>query len=193
MAIPKRSKQNSLWLTWFLNQEIGLYMVKVDLHYIQDAFNTFGLDEHCEFYQMAYKEITNSPMGLLTDTEADLYAEQLYGLIHARFILTEAGISLMIDKYNEVFDKCPRYLCYNTTALPIGLNSSIGVDTTQLFCPSCKDIFKPPRDSALNKIDGAYFGPNFPHMFLMANPKLIPVVRQEKFIGKLFGFKIKYK
>ena len=67
----------------------------------------------------------------------------LYGLIHARFILTSEGLQMMKDKYSKnEFGVCPRILCNRQSVLPIGKYEDLSIARVKVYCPKCKDIYE---------------------------------------------------
>jgi casein kinase II subunit beta len=69
----------------------------------------------------------------------DSAAEMLYGLIHARYILTNRGMLAMLEKYKQGhFGRCPRYLCNNQQCLPTGTSDIFRTATVKIFCPKCQ-------------------------------------------------------
>ena len=121
----------------------------------------------------------------------DLYqsAMDLYGLIHARFILTQKGLHMMKDKFNKnVFGACPRILCDRQSVLPIGISEDLSIARVKVYCPKCKEVYVPRMRFV--DIDGAYFGCSFPHIFLQTFPDFIPKENAIPYEPKIFGFKI---
>jgi casein kinase II subunit beta len=59
--------------------------------------------------------------------------------------------------------------------------------SAKLYCPSCCDIYRPPPAVTL---DGAHFGPAFPHMFLFEFAQFDKSAQFKAFEMKAFGFKI---
>jgi len=98
-------------------------------------------------------------------------AEMLYGLIHARYILTSKGLAAMVnkilkhsfaclshsikdsqidsvylqlDKYkNYDFGRCPRVYCCGQPCLPVGQSDLPRSSTVKIYCPKCEDIYYP--------------------------------------------------
>jgi len=117
-------------------------------------------------------------------------AELLYGLIHARFVITPRGMSAMLEKYkNTHFGRCPRAFCQGQPVLPVGQSDVPRMHTSKVFCPKCSDIYY-PRSQRQANVDGAYFGTSFCHLFLQTYWDMVPSPPPTTYIPRIFGFKI---
>jgi len=120
-------------------------------------------------------------------------ARVLYGLIHARYILTAQGLSDMKAKFKaSEFGSCPRTLCEKQTVLPVGLSDSVslsGENPMKLFCARCRELYDHTVPGG-NYIDGAFFGSTFPHLFLQTYGELRPQRCTRRYIPRVFGFKV---
>lgn len=165
------------WVTWFLSTKGNEYFCEVDQDYILDRFNLTGLNAEVQHYPQALDLITDSLQDDLSDSIRDsveAQAKLLYGLVHARYIITTRGLAKMLEKYKRAdFGRCPRVLCYQQPLLPVGLSDNPFQKAVKLFCPRCEDIYS-PKSSRHGTIDGAFFGSTFPHMLFMVYPHVLP-------------------
>ncbi|KAJ4902535.1 Casein kinase II subunit beta' [Raphanus sativus] len=192
-------EEDLAWTTWFCKLPGNEFLCEVDDYYILDNFNLCGLRHQVPYYDHALDLILDddsSPHGqMITDEQNELIesaAEMLYGLIHARYILTDKGFLSMLNKYNRSeFGRCPRDSCSGQSCLPIGLSDVPGASTVKMYCPKCEDVYHPPSKFQGSNIDGAYFGTAFPHLFLMYYPNKRPKkMLSESYVPRLFGFKL---
>nr|KJB39778.1 hypothetical protein B456_007G030400 [Gossypium raimondii] len=183
------------WISWFCNLRGNEFFCEVDDDYIQDDFNLCGLSSQVPYYDYALDLILDieSSHDMFTEEQNELVesaAEMLYGLIHARFILTSKGMAAMLDKYkNYDFGRCPRVYCCGQPCLPVGQSDFPRSSTVKIFCPRCEDIYY-PRSKYQGNIDGAYFGTTFPHLFLMTYSHLKPLKASQIYVPRVFGFKL---
>ncbi|TKY87570.1 hypothetical protein EX895_003584 [Sporisorium graminicola] len=165
------------WVTWFLSTKGNEYFCEVDEDYILDRFNLTGLNAEVQHYPQALDLITDSLEDDLSDSIRDsveAQAKLLYGLVHARYVITTRGLAKMLEKYKRAdFGRCPRVLCYQQPLLPVGLSDNPFQKAVKLFCPRCEDIYS-PKSSRHGTIDGAFFGSTFPHMLFMVYPNVLP-------------------
>ena len=174
------SEYANSWITWFLSTKGNEYFVEIDEDYILDRFNLTGLNgEVVQEYARALDLITDQ-LEDEDDMDEDLRetidnsARYLYGLIHARYIITTRGLAKMLDKYRSAdFGTCPRVYCYSQPVLPVGLADAPYQKAVKLYCPRCEDLYS-PKGSRHGNIDGAYFGTTFPHMLFMVYPHMVP-------------------
>jgi len=185
--------EETSWISWFCSLKGNEFFAEVDEDYIQDDFNLTGLNGMVPNYDYALDMILDAETDDLTEEQTEIVesaAEMLYGLIHARFILTSRGLSQMVEKLNNVeFGRCPRVYCQGQPVLPVGQSDIPRTNTVKLFCPKCQDIYYPKLSRHAN-IDGAYFGTTFPHLLYQTYPELVPTKPSFSYVPRIFGFKI---
>ncbi|KAH9964696.1 casein kinase II, regulatory subunit [Lactifluus volemus] len=171
------SDYSNSWISWFLSSKGNEYFCEVEEDYILDRFNLTGLNTEVQNYTQALDLITDN---LDDDFQEelrgtlDIQARLLYGLIHARWIVTARGLAKMLDKYKKAdFGRCPRVLCQGQPLLPVGLTDVPYEKSVKLYCGRCEDIYS-PKSSRHGSIDGAYFGTSFPHLLFLVYPAFLP-------------------
>ena len=115
----------------------------------------------------------------------------LYGMIHARYLLTSRGIQGLYEKFNEgVYGLCWNEKCESERryTLPIGMDV-VGQESAHVYCPYCGETYK-PRSSKLAQIDGAYFGSSAAHMLVLQYAGAIKQGSTPTYIPLLSGFRI---
>jgi casein kinase II subunit beta len=126
------------------------FFSEVDDEYAQDSFNLTGLASLVSNFEAALDlilDVETSTNDMMTDDQQEQIendAETLFGLVHARYILTSRGLAAMFDKYKQAdFGKCPRVLCDGQPLLPVGLSDQPTQHAVKLFCPRCEDVYHP--------------------------------------------------
>ncbi|KAJ0964330.1 hypothetical protein J5N97_029452 [Dioscorea zingiberensis] len=189
--------EDTSWISWFCNLKGNEFFCEIDEDYIQDDFNLCGLSGQVPYYDYALDlilDVESSHGDMFTEEQNEMVesaAEMLYGLIHVRYILTGKGMAAMLEKFkNYDFGRCPRVYCCSQPCLPVGQSDIPRSSTVKIYCPKCEDIHY-PRSKYQGNIDGAYFGTTFPHLFLMTYGHLNPQKMPQRYIPRVFGFKVR--
>ncbi|CAF2091028.1 unnamed protein product [Brassica napus] len=147
------SGSDTSWVSWFCSLKGNEFFCEVDDDYIQDDFNLCGLSSLVPYYEYALDlilDVESSHGEMFTEEQNELIesaAEMLYGLIHARYILTTKGLAAMLDKYkNYDFGRCPRVYCCGQPCFPVGQSDLPRSSTVKIYCPKCEDIYYPTQD-----------------------------------------------
>ncbi len=179
------------WASWFCNLSGNQFFCEIEKSYIEDSFNLFGLKQ---YISKDYSKALDTILDRLTPTEPETEdlsrsAALLYGLIHARYIVTSHGLDSMHRKYtNKEFGECPRVLCRGQPVVPMGFADDPKHGMVKLLCPKCRDVYNCHANH--RHIDGAFFGPTFPNLFFMSYENLVPEPAVEQFVPRVFGFRI---
>ena len=190
------SDEDGSWIAWFCNLRGNEFFCEVDEDYIQDDFNLTGLNGLVPYYDYALDMVLDVEMPMedsLTEEQQEIVesaAEMLYGLIHARYIVTNRGMHAMYEKYRSAsFGRCPQVFCQGQPVLPVGLSDLPRNYTVNVFCPRCHGLYFPKSTRQAN-IDGAYFGTTFPHLYLMTHPEMVPSRPGQSYVPRVYGFRI---
>eukprot|EP00494_Astrolonche_serrata_P032968 UN33237 len=182
------------WIEAFTSVRGHEYFCKVAEAFISDNFNLYGLPDIFPYHVYLVQLILDKEQVQKFDEEflddLDSEAELFYCMIHQRYITTGRGLVQMCKKYqNGEFGHCPNYFCRKQPVLPVGLHSSLGNDSIKIYCPSCEKVYR-PASSRSEHVDGAAFGPTFPHLFFLTFPELKPDAPPEKYVPKIYGFRV---
>ncbi|KAJ7769548.1 casein kinase II, regulatory subunit [Mycena olivaceomarginata] len=159
LSMDSDSDYSMSWISWFLSSKGNEYFCEVDEDFILDRFNLTGLNAQVADYAQALNLIMDQLDGHELPEYLNVQAGVLYGLIHARWIVTAAGQTKMVSRSinRGDFGRCPRVLCQSQSLLPVGLVDVPFEKTVKLYCGRCEDLYS-PKSSRHGSIDGAYFG-----------------------------------
>lgn len=207
------------WAQHFCRQPGNEFFCLIPLDYMTDRFNLTNLNEAMDHFQPAWRVITSNRPAMYYATSStnnlmsgyttgasvaarigarhalpvemlELAAAQLYGLIHARYVLSTDGVLDVLRKYRRKdYGWCPRVYCEQAALLPVGMTDRVNVNTVKMYCASCNDVYE-PRKTRHRLIDGAYFGTGLPHMLYMTHPTLRPPRSEKSYHGTLYGFRL---
>lgn len=97
---------NRPFISQFISSRGNEYFCEIDEEYLTDRFNLTGLNTEVQYYQYALDLITD-----VFDLDADddlreqieKSARHLYGLVHARYIVTTRGLAKMVRPLSRPF------------------------------------------------------------------------------------------
>ncbi|KAI9695786.1 MAG: casein kinase 2 regulatory subunit [Candelina mexicana] len=187
------SDYTSYWRDWFISSRGNEYFCEIDEEYLTDRFNLTNLNAEVQYYQYALDLVTDV---FDLDCEDDMReqieksARHLYGLVHARYIVTTRGLAKMLEKYKKGdFGKCPRVMCDSQHLLPTGLSDNPHIKAVKLYCSKCEDLYN-PKSSRHASVDGAYFGTSFHNILFQVYPALVPEKSRRRYEPRVFGFRV---
>jgi casein kinase II subunit beta len=142
-------------------------LVEIEDYFLQSAVSYYDLSTKVNHYRRAVEIVKGGSYDLsnVTQEQVDRLAiatRKLYGLLHERFVITDEGIHKLTTKVNAgVYGRCPRIACKGAAMIPMGFSLDPDVGTANVWCPKCHDVY-----SGRTNLDGAYFGPDLPMMYL---------------------------
>lgn len=105
------NREERSWVSSFCSRRENQYFCEVEDSFINDSFNLYGINSEFHLYKQALSiilgeytsEASNggclkaaSQIAEIDEAELENTANYVYGMIHARYILTTPGIEAMV-------------------------------------------------------------------------------------------------
>jgi casein kinase II subunit beta len=142
------------------------WLIEIDDYYLQSSVSYYDLNRKVTSYSRAAEVVKGYSFDLSGASQSQISrlavaTARLYGLLHARFCVTEEGASKLSQKVAMgTYGTCPRVSCKGARLLPVGLTAEPDRDKVKLYCLKCHDVYNSQSD-----LDAAYFGPDIPIMY----------------------------
>ena len=98
------SEDDYAWIPWFCALKGNEFFCEVDEEFAQDAFNLTGLEQLVPYFDQALDMILDVELADVMNEETQEViendAENLFGLIHARYIITSRGLQAMVTTHH---------------------------------------------------------------------------------------------
>jgi casein kinase II subunit beta len=99
MSSDTSSNAEESWIQWHCSLTGNNFFCEVERGFIEDSFNLFGLKQFVNDYSKALDIILDRlRTHEIESEELSRSASVLYGLIHARYIVTSNGLEMMVSK-----------------------------------------------------------------------------------------------
>lgn len=164
-------------------------LAQVPSHFLEDPFNLANLSKIIPHYKEAYDVLIDEYPSQIPQSIYDA-AILLYVSIHFRFIRSPEGSDAVRKMFKKKeFGTCPCVGCHDFPLLPMALESHPGKSYARFYCARCSHVYE-PRNSLYKGVDGAFFGVDYPQVFLLEFPELRPLIPTEKYPLKMYGFEV---
>ncbi|RHX99073.1 hypothetical protein DYB37_001576, partial [Aphanomyces astaci] len=164
-------EEEEKWSQWFCGLPGNEYFCEINLAYIEDSFNLYGLRAMVSNYQDA--------LNIILD---------LTGVCN--YVMLSHGLDAMLKKFRDGdFGFCPRALCDGQPVVPAGMYDEPKKAEMKYVAHLVEDL--PIPHGCV--VDGAYFGSTFPHLFFLTYSNLEPPPSTHLYVPRVFGYKIHRK
>jgi Casein kinase II regulatory subunit len=140
-----REKEREVcWVQKFCAAPGHEFYSEIPLSFIRDPVTTATICDSIDspYVEYAIKFLNretfhvSEKFGKAEEKAINAVAEELYNLLHGRYVLTDEGLKSVRAKYDDgVYGQCLRVFCRGHPLLPVGLHDRQKESTVKCFCP----------------------------------------------------------